>query len=377
MDAQSDRGLVRFFKTMPDPRAGNALHSLTDIFVLAICAVICGCDGWVQVAQYANTKRAFFTSFLELANGIPSHDTFGRVFAQLNPVEFEKCFCAWVGSLAETSGGKLLAIDGKSLRRSFERSWDKSGMAHLVSAFASNNQMVFGQLATEEGSNEITAIPKLLELLELENTTVTIDAIGCQKEIAKKIRDGKGNYFLAAKDNQHKLYTQVKSVLDEAIKLKFAGMTHDYFEETSGGHGRIETRQTWITTDIAWLGELIKEWPGLSTLTVMKSSRKVNGQTSITHRYYIGSNAASTAQEAAHAIRSHWAIENNLHWILDMSFDEDQRRVRNDDGAENFSRLCRIALNLLKTDKTKKVGIKTKRLIAGWDDKFLLGLLLG
>jgi len=379
MDAQADGGLLRFFRDIPDPRGCNALHPLTDLLVIAICALICGADGWVQVQQFATAKAKFFKSFLALPHGIPSHDTFGRVFARLNPDAFEACFIAWTRSLSQDTAGKLISIDGKAIRRSFAHAWDKGGMVHLVSAFASANRMVFGQLAVDSKSNEITAIPRLLQLLDVRGATVTIDAMGCQKNIAQKIVDGKGDYYLAVKENQPQLHQKVKSLLDEAILERFADMKHDYFEQTNGGHGRIETRRVWVTPEVQWLGELGGEWSGLRMLVVVEAIRRINSGSSGTaeRRYYIASNPAATAAQAAESIRGHWGIENQLHWSLDMSFNEDASRIRKGHGAQNVSRLRRIALNLLQRETTRKVGIKTKRLIAGWDHDYLLGLLTG
>lgn len=377
MDAQSDRGLLRFFRDIRDPRGRNRLHSLTDMMVIAICAVICGADGWAQVELFGKSKRKFFASFLELRYGIPSHDTFGRVFARLNPDAFEACFMAWTRSLSDTSDGKLISIDGKAIRRSFQHGWDKSGMAHLVSAFVSGNRMVFGQLAVDDKSNEITAIPRLLELLDVRGATVTIDAMGCQKNIAQQIVEGQGHYYLAVKENQPQLYQKVKSLLDEALLETFAGVKHDRFDETNGGHGRIETRRVWITPEVNWLGDLQQEWAGLAAVVLVEATRRINGKTSTERRYYIASNPTATARQAAESIRGHWGIENQLHWNLDMSFDEDQSRIRKDHAAENFSRLRRIGLNLLGRETSQKVGIKSKRLLAGWDHDYLLGLLTG
>lgn len=377
MDAQSDRGLLRFFRDIRDPRGRNRLHALTDMMVIAICAVICGADGWAQVELFGKSKRKFFASFLELRYGIPSHDTFGRVFARLNPDAFEACFMAWTRSLSDTSDGKLISIDGKAIRRSFQHGWDKSGMAHLVSAFVSGNRMVFGQLAVDDKSNEITAIPRLLELLDVRGATVTIDAMGCQKNIAQQIVEGQGHYYLAVKVNQPQLYQKVKSLLDEALLETFAGVKHDRFDETNGGHGRIETRRVWITPEVNWLGDLQQEWAGLAAVVLVEATRRINGKTSTERRYYIASNPTATARQAAESIRGHWGIENQLHWNLDMSFDEDQSRIRKDHAAENFSRLRRIGLNLLGRETSQKVGIKSKRLLAGWDHDYLLGLLTG
>lgn len=375
--ARSVPGMMRFFQDLPDPRGPNALHSLCDMLVIAICAVICGADGWVQVEWFGRSKRKFFETFLDLPHGIPSHDTFGRVFGRLNPHAFERCFSAWMAALAPASGGELISIDGKAIRRSFQHAWDKSGMAHLVSAFVSSHRMVVGQIAVADKSNEITAIPRLLELLDLRRATVTIDAMGCQKSIAARIVEGGGDYVLALKENQPQLHGKVKGLLDEALLDGFDGMTHDMYRDVNGGHGRIETRRVWCTPEVHWLGTVARDWPGLGLLVVVESTRQERERTGSERRYYISSRRDATAAEMAAAIRGHWGIENQLHWNLDVSFAEDDRRIRTDYAAENYSRLCRIALNRLRQDTSCKIGIKSKRLRAGWDHDYLLKLLVG
>lgn len=380
MDSQATGGTLRFFKDVPDPRAHNVIHKLHDILVIAICAVICGADGWAEVEEFGRSKQNWFKTFLDLPCGIPSHDTFGRVFAKLDPDAFERCFTAWTGALPKTTGGsKLIAIDGKAIRRSFEHAWDKSGMTQLVSAFVEANCMVFSQLAVADDSNEIETIPRLLALLDLCDATVTIDAIGCQKSIAQQIVEAQGNYVLAVKENQPTLHEKVKKLLDEAILEDFEQMPHDRFESLDGSdHGRIETRRVWVTDQVRWLGaELLSQWPGLATIAAVESQREdlASGQVGTERRYFISSLKKVDARAMAHAVRRHWTVENQLHWQLDVSFNEDQRRIRKDHGAENYSRLCRLALNLLKRDKTVKIGIHGKRLKAGWDEPYLLRLL--
>jgi predicted transposase YbfD/YdcC len=379
MDGQATGGIVRFFRDLPDPRARNVIHKLHDILVIAICAVICGADGWAEVEVFGTSKLAWFRTFLDLPGGIPSHDTFGRVFARLDPEAFERCFTAWTSSIPQTTGGqRLIAIDGKAIRRSFEHAWDKSGMAHLVSAFVQANRMVFSQLAVADKSNEIEAIPRLLSLLDLTGATVTIDAIGCQRAVADQIVKAQGEYVLAVKENQPTLHAKVKSLLDEAILENFAGMSHDAFEEVDGGaHGRVETRRVWATDEVKWLGEdLLRDWPTLGSVAAVECRREVvGGKTSTERRYFISSRRGVDAASMAEAVRGHWSIENRLHWQLDVSFNEDQRRIRVDHGAENYSRLCRIALNLLKRDRSVKIGVHGKRLKAGWDEPYLLRLL--
>jgi len=378
MEGTAAAGFLRFYHDLPDPRADNARHALHDMVVIAVMAVICGCDGWVQVALFGQRKEAWLRTFLELPGGIPSHDTFGRVFARLDPAAFERCFLAWVSALVEVAGGRLVAIDGKSLRRSFEHAWDKSGMAHLVSAFVDANHIVFSQVAVSEKNNEIEAIGRLLGLLDLHGATVTIDALGCQTEIAGQIVEAEGDYVLAVKENQPTLHAAVKRLLDEAILENFEGMRHDSIEMTDGGHGRIETRRVWVTDQVQWLGgaELRQHWRGISSVAAVQCTREViGGKTSTERRYFISSLKNPSAKMVADAVRGHWSVENKLHWQLDVSFNEDQCRLRKDHSAENFSRLCRLALNLLKRDKSVKIGIHGKRLKAGWDEPYLLRVL--
>jgi predicted transposase YbfD/YdcC len=378
MDAQATGGFLRFFDELPDPRAANRIHRLCDIFAIAICAVICGAQGWVDVQMFAESKRTWLSTFLNLEHGIPSHDTFGRVFARIDPDAFERCFQNWMTSLRQ-GGMRLVAIDGKSIRRSFEHAWDKSGMVHLVSAFAEQNRMVFGQVAVAEGANEIEAIPRLLELLDVSESVVTIDALGCQRQIAEQIVvSNKADYVLAVKENQPVLHEKVKQLLDEAILEGFKGMEHDTIQTTDGDHGRIEYRQVWMTSEIQHLPQsILDDWPALGSIAVVESKRELNGKSSSQRRYFISSLDVPDARAMAGFIRGHWSVENSLHWQLDVSFGEDDRRIRSNHGAENFSRLCRMALNLLKSDKTLKVGVKAKRLRAGWDEPYMLRLLTG
>ena len=380
MDVQATGGMLRFFLGLPDPRARNVIHKLHDIVVLAVCGVICGAGGWAEVEMFARSKLAWFRTFLDLPGGVPSHDTFGRVFAALNPDAFERCFVTWVAGIAEASGGRLIAIDGKAVRRSFEHAWDKSGMAHLVSAFVAENHMVFAQVAVGDKSNEIDAIPRLLALLDLEGATVTLDAIGCQREVAREVTDRGGDYVLALKRNQPALHAKVKALLDEAILGGFAGMSHGRVEQSGAAHGRVEQRRTWVADEVNWLGDdLLAQWPGLASVAVVESVRQdlgdPTGRVTTERRYYISSRRGTDAKAMHDAVRGHWSVENRLHWQLDVSFGEDQRRIRKGYGAENFSRLCRLALNLLKRDTSVKIGVHGKRLKAGWDEHYLLRLL--
>lgn len=380
MDGQATGVTLRHFEDMPDPRARNVIHKLHDILVIAVCAVICGADGWAEVAEFGRSKRAWFSTFLDLPGGVPSHDTFGRVFARLDPDAFERRFSNWAAALAGPPGGRLVAIDGKAIRRSFEHAWDRSGMAHLVSAFVDANRMVFSQVAVADKSNEIDAIPRLLSLLDLEGATVTLDAIGCQREVARQVVDCGGDYVLAVKQNQPALHDKVRAVLDEAILDGFEGMAHDALgPEADGGHGRVETRRAWVTGEVHWLGrDLLGAWPGLAAVAAVECTREViGGDTSVERRYFVTSLKSPTARAVLDAVRGHWAVENALHWQLDVSFREDERRIRKGHGAQNYSRLCRLALNLLKRDDSVKIGVHGKRLKAGWDEHYLLRLLTG
>jgi predicted transposase YbfD/YdcC len=388
MDATGSGDFLRFFQDLPDPRGCNAIHKLHDMIVIAVLAVICGADGWVQVQTFGRAKKKWLGTFLDLPHGIPSHDTFGRVFARLAPDAFERCFMAWMKALIELCGGKLVAIDGKAIRRSFEHAWDKSGMAHLVSAFVRDNHMVFGQLAVEDKSNEIEAIPKLLELMDLKGAVVTIDAMGCQRTIAAKIVEAEADYVLALKENQSELHHKVETLMTEAaLDQGKSGRSssdgadgkvrYDFVQTVDGDHGRIETRRILVSDEIEALGETAQDWKGLGCVVMIQSERDVNGKVSQERRLYISSIKGRDAGRLADLVRGHWSVENQLHWQLDMSFREDERRIRKGHGAENYSRLCRIALNLLKREKTAKVGIQTKRLKAGWDHDYLLKLITG
>ena len=384
MDAQATARIPRAFVDMPDPRRSNSCHRLIDLLTLALFAVICGCDGWVEVQTYCRAKLAWFKTFLDLPHGIPSHDTFGRVFAKLDPDEFEKRFQAWMASLVKLSGGTLVAIDGKSLRRSFEHAWDKSGMAHMVSAFVEGNSLVFAQLKTDGKGQELSAIERLLKMLDLKGAVVTIDAIGTQKDVAANILKAKANYVLQVKDNQPTLAAKLAYAMEEGILDGFKDQHSDYFEETNGGHGRVETRKLWVCWDAReLLGDLAGEWPGLKALIAIERTREsdrkdATRKISVERHYYISSlDRRTKAKRLAGYIRGHWSVENNLHWQLDVSFREDERRNRKGHGAENYSRLCRMALNLLKNEKTSTGGMAARRKKCGWDNDYLLKVVAG
>jgi predicted transposase YbfD/YdcC len=389
MDAQATASLLRFFRSIADPRAANARHLLSDLMSIAILAVLCGADGWEMVQAWGCGNVEWLSTFLELPHGIASHDTFDRVFAMLDPLAFERCFNAWTAALVGNSKGLFVAVDGKTLRRSWKHAWSKTPV-HLVSAFVTQNHLVLGQLATDAKSNEITAIPQLLAMLHLTGATVTIDAMGCQREIARQIVvEQQAHYILAVKENQPTLHQKVKTLLDEAMLNDFAGVRHAYHEQSNGGHGRIERRQVWVSDELAaWLGaDLLASWPGLSCLVIVQSTRQdlgdLSGKVSVERRYFISSHRGTDAQLHAEAIRGHWGVENGLHWRLDVSMNEDQCRLRVKHGAENFSRLRRIALNKLKrweirkeNGKVMKASLRLKQKSCGWSRKFLLEALL-
>lgn len=367
------------FGDLPDPRrAQGRRHSLADMIVIAVTAVICAADSWADVRDFGRAKLKWFETFLDLPHGIPSQDTFERVFSRLDPDAFERCFVSWTQSLSAGSGGQLVAIDGKRIRRSFTHAWEASTATHLVSAFVAANSMVFSQLAVESKENEIVAIPKLLALLDLDGATVTIDAIGCQTAIARQIVERGGDYVLCVKDNQPSLARALRADLDDMIREKFKNVPHDSCETVEGDHGRIETRRVWTTPLIDWLGTERDRWAGLRSVGVVEATRDVPLKgVSCERRYYISTFDGTDAQRLATAVRGHWGIENRLHYALDVSFAEDQCRVRKGHAAENLSRIRRIALNLLRRDASKKRGIKGKRLIAAWDHNYLLKLLTG
>ena len=350
-----------------DPRRHNTRHFLYDIILIAICAIICGADCWTQVAEYGRSKLDWFNEFLELPNGIPSHDTFGRLFAKIDPEGFNGFFTSWVQELSESLKGKTVAIDGKTLRGSHDKI-NSGSPIHLVSAWVSDVRLVLGQVKTNEKSNEITAIPELIKNLALKGAIVTIDAMGCQKKIAETIVDAEADYILQVKDNQKNLH--------EDIALFFQDTENgplDTVETVDKDHGRIEIRRYYTTDDIGWLPGK-NDWKGIKSICMAVRERDVNGKISIESSYFISS-LENHASDIAKSIREHWGIENGLHWCLDVAFREDHCRVRKDHAPENFGTLRHIAINLLKREKSLKGGIQTKRLKAAWDNDYLLNVL--
>ncbi len=374
MPPPSPPSLIHHFASLEDPRVlGRNRHKLIDILVIAICGVICSADDWVSIAEFGEAKEDWFREFLELPNGIPSHDTFGRTFSLLSPEAFQKSFISWVRSLTGVFEG-LVAIDGKTLRRSHDRRSGKAAI-HMVSAWASENGFVLGQVKTEEKSNEITAIPELLRALSVKGCLVTIDAMGCQKAIAKQIVDQGGDYLLALKGNQSTLADEVEAIFSAADGVGYEGYDVDYYETEERNHGRYEIRRYW---SLPSKDRLVNSgpWVNLNTIGMMESQRFVDGKTSIEYRYYITS-IENSATEFARAVRGHWGIENGLHWVLDVGLREDDCRVRKGNAPENLALLRHIAINAVKQEKTKKLGVKNKRLRAGWDETYLAKIMCG
>ena len=377
MTEEPEIGSIRkHFGKVKDPRVERTKrHKLLDMILIAICGVICGADSWVDIELFGKSKLEWLKTFLTLPNGIPSHDTFGRVFAIINPEEFEKSFMEWVQAINELTQGQVIAIDGKQLRGSQDSESGKEAI-YMVSAWATENEMVLGQRKVDEKSNEITAIPKLLRLLEIAGCIVTIDAIGTQTKITKTIVEQGGDYLLAVKENQGNLYEDIQDLFEDDQYYKFEGAPYDYAKSVNKDHGRIEIRQCWAISDPEYLAQIRdrERWHGLKSLAMIVSERRIGERIEIQTRYFITS-LNSQAEKILKVKRSHWGIENRLHWVLDIAFDEDRSRVRKDNAPQNFAVLRHMALNLLKQEHTVKAGIKAKRLKCGWDADYLLKVL--
>ena len=368
----------KHFANLEDPRIDRTkLHKLLDILVIAICAVICGADNWEEVQLFGEAKRGWFKSFLELPHGIPSHDTFWRVFARLDPGQFRESFVSWIASVSEVTQGQVIAIDGKTLRRSHDRALGR-GAIDMVSAWATANHLVLGQVKVDDKSNEITAIPELLRVLEVSGCIITIDALGCQKEIAKAIVERDADYVLALKENHGRLYEDVVKLFDDLEASEFKAYPYSQDQTVNKNHGRLETRTCYVITDPQILPQLrdAPEWQDLRSVVKVHTKRQLVDQVTYKDRYFISS-LASDAPHLLEIVRSHWRIENELHWVLDIAFREDESRIRKDHGPENFAVLRHIALNLVKQEKTQKASVKGKRLMAGWDEDYLFKILSG
>jgi predicted transposase YbfD/YdcC len=380
MQAKEQSELVAALAAVPDPRrqCKNLRHPLVDVLVVGFCGVLCGCEDFVELETFGRSKEAFFRRFLELPAGIPSHDTFRRVFQAVCPQALQRCLIQWLRGLRQAAqpeaAGAVIAIDGKTLRRTFDRA-QGLGALHLVSAWATTNGLTLGQVAVDAKSNEITAIPQLIELLDLKDCVVTIDAAGCQKEIAAQIVAKNADYVLALKENQPTLYEQVSDYFLEQLEKEGPERKLRHQREVEEGHGRTEMRETFAapaTKEMVASGA----WLGLAAvvLVIRRCVDHATGKTSDEVRYFISSLPAKVKRLAG-AVRQHWGIENGLHWVLDVAFNEDRMRQRDRNGIENVALLNRLAVSVLRQDKTVKAGVKCKRKTAGWDDNYLLHLL--
>jgi len=370
--------LIEHFETLSDPRLDRTKdHDLIDVLIIAICTLLCGGESFNDMEDLGHAKHDWFKTFLGLRNGIPSHDTFNRVFAALDPQQFLDCFLGWTQSLRRAVAQEIVALDGKALRRALNK--DQS-VKYIVTAWAESNNLVLGQLKVADKSNEITALPQLLRVLELSGCIVTLDAMGCQKKIAREIIESDADYVLALKGNQETVHQEVKAFLDQALAetqkprprgAKLSPLAA--LETVEKDHGRLETRRYYQSSELAWFADL-KQWEGLKTVGMVEAIREVDGKASVERRYYLSSLPVNI-ELFARAVRSHWGVENKLHWVMDVCFREDQSRARAGYAAENLATLRRLALNLLTREKTKKRGIRGKQLNAGWDHAYLLRLL--
>ncbi len=367
--------VIQHFSILPDPRHDiNKRHLLIDIIVITLAASISGAEGWNDIETFGRLREDWLRKFLELPYGIPSHDTFRDVFLRLDTKEFAKCFSAFVEDLCEVKD-KMIAIDGKTLRRSFDKATGKK-VLHLINVWACESGLTLGQIAVDKKSNEIKAIPKILETLDLEDTTVSIDAMGCQTAIANKIVEKKGDYVLAVKNNQKGLFQEIDDFFKLSEKEDFADVNYKKVQSTEKDHGRIETREYYLAHDLEVISKREK-WKNLKGIGMVISKRKIKTKTSTAKRYFITTHGEGNIRKFAKSVRAHWAIENNLHWCLDIIFHEDNCRKRKDNSAQNFALIRKIALALLKREKSKKVSIRRKRLIATMSQEYLETVLFG
>lgn len=370
--------LLNHFADLPDPRVARTQHhALLDILVIALCALICGADDFVAIARFGQAKQTWLKERLELELpcGIPSHDTFGRVFARLDPMAFADCFVAWTQQLHTRTKGQVIALDGKTLRHSFDTASGK-GAIHMVSAWASDSRLVLGQVKVDAKSNEITALPILLKMLDVSGSVVTADAMGCQKAIAQQITEQGGDYVLALKDNHPRLHDEVRRLFAWGEAEGAKDLACSFHQSQEYDHGRQEVRRCWATEQVHWLDETDEpqSWAGLRSVVKVESQRTIAGKVSRECRFFLSSLPAD-AKHIVSAVREHWGIENGLHWVLDMAFTEDASRVRRDHSPQNLATLRHLALNLLRQEKTDKNGVKNRRLRAGWDNDYLIKVI--
>ena len=365
---------VSHFGEVDDPRrqAGRR-YPLIEILFIAICAIIGGADDWVAIERFGKAKRNWFAKYLELKHGIPAHDTFGDVFGALDPEQFTDAFVRWMQSTARLSG--VIALDGKTVRHSYDKALGKSAI-HMVSAWSAHNRLILGQVKVDDKSNEITALPQLLHLLAIKGCLVTIDAMGCQTEIAKQIVEQGGDYLLAVKRNQEYLFDDVEHLFKHSRAENFKAEGFDESRIVNKAHGRVEVRHCQVISEPDWLAHVRHQgdWMKLTSLVRLSVERRLNGQTGREVRYYICSRVATAADLLA-AVRAHWGVENSVHWVLDVIFDEDASRIRTGHAQQNLASMRRIAINVLNQDKTSKQSLKGKRQLAGWDESYLESLV--
>jgi predicted transposase YbfD/YdcC len=374
MKLKPKSSIVEHFSDVKDIRIDRGKkHKLIDIITIAICAVVCGADGWIDIEMYGIAREKWLGKFLELPNGIPSHDTFARVFSQINPDEFNKSFLNWIKGISKITAGEIIAFDGKQSRNSGDEKNGK-GVINTVSAWAASNRLVLGQKKVEGKSNEITALPELIKVLDLAGCIVTIDAMGCQREIVSKIVEKDADYIIAVKKNQPTLYEQIEQLFKQAIKTQGKDLNMSSFNSREMNRGREEIRNYLMITDVAERIDPLQKWKKLTSIGMVESVRVVNGKTSVETRYFISS-LEKNAQRLAEGIRGHWSIENSLHWVLDVAFDEDNSRIRKDNAPANFAALRHIAVNIIGQNKSRKLSVRSKRFLATLDEEYSIELL--
>jgi len=364
------------FSILPDPRVERTKkHRLIDLLFIAVCTIICGGESFTDMQDFGEAKEEWLRKFLELPHGIPSHDTFGRVFSLLDPKLFGECLLRWSAALHTATRGEVIALDGKTLRHSFDAATGQAAL-HLVSAWASENGIALGPLKVDGKSNEITALPELLKLLDVKGCVVTMDAMGCQKDLAKQVIEQGGDYVFRLKGNQGSLHEETQYFFEEAQQMKFANVPYRYHQTVEKDHGRLETRRCWMVeeTAIQWLDKQ-DQWPGLASIAAIEAQRRLGKKTTKETRYFISSLTGS-AKQLAEAARKHWGIENSLFWVLDVTMNEDGSRIRKDHAPENMALLRRLALNLIKKAKPAKKSVRGSIKRAGWDNSFLEVILV-
>ena len=374
MKLKPKHSIAEHFNDIEDIRIERGKkHKLIDIITISICAVVCGADGWIDIEMYGIARKKWLGKFLELPNGIPSHDTFARVFSQINPDEFNRSFLSWIKGISKITAGEIIAFDGKQSRNSGDEK-NGQGVINTVSAWAASNRLVLGQKKVEGKSNEITALPELIKILDLVGCIVTIDPMGCQREIVKKIVEKDADYVIAVKKNQPSLYKQIEQLFKQAIKTDGKDLNMSTFSSKEMNRGREEIRNYLMLTDVAEQMDPLQKWEKLTSIGMVESVRVVNGNTSVETRYFISS-LWNDAKKLAEAIRSHWSIENSLHWVLDVAFKEDNSRIIKDNAPANFAVLRHIAVNIIGQNKSRKLSVRSKRFLASLDEEYSNELL--